>query len=569
MLAIGSVLDGRYEIVGRLGAGGMADVFHARRVLLGDEVAIKVIRATSEDPQVVRDRFLRESRAVARLRHPNIVTILDFDIDQSGRPYLVMEYLNGPNLDQELRVRGRFDVPGFGQVLLPICSALQLAHERGFVHRDLKPGNIVSHRYDSGECVWKIIDFGLVNIADPAETRLTDEHLFMGTAAYAAPEQLSGSAIDRRTDVYSLGVIAYEMLVGERPFRGDTMLTLLDQHLHAAPPDVAPLRPDLPAQIAGGIAKALAKQPDDRWADVAAFARTLAEGLGMGVTRGSPPPTGLLATYDLGAVIGRGRFGSTIHQGTHRALGHPVAIRTFRPSPGMDRDAVRSRFLAEARALQVPHPNIVQVRDFGESGDVLYVVTELFEGCSLGERLAAEGPLPAALLRTFVGQLADAASAVQRHRGAICGAHPDIIRIVRDEDGERVAISSAGICSIRDLLGTLDETALRGRALAGTELPYVAPELLMGRPAVEQSDVFTIGVLAYEMATGLLPFEASSLPELIGVMMVAPPSAAVRRPDLPAAAADVIAGCLAFDPGARHESAAEFLSAWTSAWSGP
>ena len=262
-------------------------------------------------------------------------------------------------------------------------------------------------------------------------------------------------------------------------------------------------------------------------------------------------------------MIGRGRFGSDIHEGHARLLGHPVAIRMFRPSQGVDREAVRTRFLAEARALQTSHPNIVNVRDFGEHGDTLYVVTDLLEGCSLAELLGRDGPFPARRLHAFVGQLADATHAIDRRGGFVSGLHPDIVRVA-DEDGrERVAISSAGIGTVHDLLATLSEAALRGRAIGGTELPYVAPEVLMGRPITVGADVFTIGVLAVPDGDG-----DAAVPGRIA-------SGAHRHHDEPPARAArngatrpargqgrTIDRALSIDPGARFASAADLLAAW-------
>jgi serine/threonine protein kinase len=431
------------------------------------------------------------------------------------------------------------------------------------VHRDLKPANVISQCYETGEVVWKIIDFGLVNVVRPGETRLTEAHQFLGTAAYAAPEQVSGAAVDGRTDLYALGVIAYELLAGVRPFEGDSILALVEQQLHGSARDLAEIRADVPPEVTDAVMRCLAKDPAERWPSASAFARALKGDAAPTVLSQAPPRGGLLATYEIGPVIARGRFGSDIHEGTHRALGHPVAIRTFKPSPGTDRDAVRARFLAEARALQVSHPNIVNVRDYGESGETLYVVTDLLEGCSLAELLRRDGPCSPARLHAFVGQLTDAAGTVHRRGGFVCGLHPDIIRVAEEPGHERVAISSAGIGTVHDLLATLSEAALRGRATAGTELPYVAPEVLMGHPITVASDVFTIGVLAYQMATGALPFQAASLPELIGAMMSrAPVSLESLRPDIRQGKAAAVHRALSIDPAARFSSAPELLGAW-------
>ena len=320
--------------------------------------------------------------------------------------------------------------------------------------------------------------------------------------------------------------MAYEMLSGARPFGGDTLLAIVEQQLRATPPNLGALRPDLPADVSAAVMRCLAKDPSDRWPSASAFARALAADAAPTMLAPAPSGSGLFATYEIGRVIGRGRFGSDIHEGTHRALGHPVAIRTFKPSPGVDCEAVRVRFLSEARALQVSHPNIVNVRDFGESGDA-HVVTDLLQGSSLAELLRYGPSAPGVSTRSSASSptppmpsIGGAASqrTASRYRA---GGRGGRARARRDLIG--------GHRDVHDLLATLGEAALRGGAIAGTELPYVAPELLTGRPTTSAADVFTMGALAFEMATGRLPFEARSLPELIGAMMAAAPSRSSAR----------------------------------------
>lgn len=524
MLAEGTLLDGKYEIRGQLATGGMGEVYLAHRTLLGDDVAVKVIRPTGADPAVWRERFLRESRACAHLRHPHIVTILDFSVDPQGQPYLVMEYLNGPSLYEELKVRDRFDLGTIQHLLATVGSALHLAHSNGIVHRDLKPQNIVSHRFETGEVVHKVIDFGLVTLKSGIEsTRLTLAHEFLGTVAYAAPEQFTDAPPDAKADQYSLGVIVYELLAGVRPIEGDGFMVLVDRHLNAEPRPLGEHRPDLSATVCDAVMRALAKHPDERWPSVLDFARAFDDAEPT-LSRVMPRPvSALLSTFELGPVIAQGRFGSQIHAGTHRALGHPVAIRTFRHAGRPDREAVRARFLREARTLQVPHPNLIQVRDFGEDAEMVYIVTDLLQGCSLLE-LIARGPLSLDRVTAFVGQVLDATEALHRRGGRICGLHPGIIRILEDADRSSVAISSAGVHQIGDVLATLSEEALRAQATDETELLHVAPELLMGKTATERSDIYTIGVLGYQMATGRTPYNASTLPVLLGAMFEGPPA---------------------------------------------
>ena len=212
-------------------------------------------------------------------------------------------------------------------------------------------------------------------------------------------------------------------------------------------------RPDLHPRVCDAVMRAIARQPEDRWPSVIDFARALDDAEPT-VTRARPQAvSALLSTFELGPVIAEGRFGSEIHAGTHRALGHPVAIRTYRHGGRPDREAVRARFLREARTLQVPHPNLIQVRDFGEDAEMVYVVTDLLQGSSLAERIA-KGPLPMAEVTAFLGQVLDATAALHRRGGRISGLHPDIIRIVEDGDRLSVAISSAGVHQIQDVLST-------------------------------------------------------------------------------------------------------------------
>lgn len=274
----------------------------------------------------------------------------------------------------------------------------------------------------------------------------------------------------------------------------------------------------------------------------------------------------VVGNYDLTKVLAIGRLGSIVYAGEHRMLGNPVAVRVYRPTEKDNKEAVRARFLREARALQVMHPNIIHVRDFGETADMMYVVTDLLAGVSLGELVRADGRLPIPKLTQFVRELSEATAAVHVHGGFISGLHPEIIRVVRETGkDERLAISSAGIGGMQDLLSTMNEAALRGQA-APHELSYVAPELLMGNPADQRADVFTIGALMYYMATGRPPYPAESFPQLLGrMLMTKPADVAAERPDLGADAAALIMRCILSDANARFATASDVTAAWLAA----
>jgi serine/threonine protein kinase len=564
VLAAGQVLDGRYEILGLLAEGGMGAVYRARRTLLGDEVAIKIVRG-EDGGEVARERFMRESRACARLRHPNIVTILDFDIDGSGHPFLVMELLSGPSLKEDLALRGPLAVEDLRSIMPGLCAALQFAHGHGIVHRDLKPANIVAHDFAPGARVYKLVDFGLANLRETAsETRLTDPCQFIGTIAYASPEQLSGGVVDLRSDIYSLGAVVFEMLTGRVPYPGSDPMTVLSGHLNAPVPQLSAVVRGLPAWLDVAIGRALAKRPQDRWASVEEFGRALGSGEGerATVTVVSPAASGLLATYELGERIGPGRLGSEVFRGVHRAMQVPVAIRLLRRDGRANWEGIRARFLREAQTLQLAHPSIIQVRDYGEEADLVYLVTDFIPGSSLRELMQARGPLSWEALRPLAAQLAGAAHALHRRKGLLCGLTPDIVRIASDEDGERLMISTAGVWQAQDLLATLQDQTLRGAGLADAELCYVAPELLTGRNADLRSDVFTMGVLLYEMATGQLPYTGASMPELLGAMLAGdPPDPRARQATLPEPVAAALLRALQPSPAGRVGTARAFAEA--------
>ena len=429
MLTTGTLLDGRYEITGQLGAGGMGQVYRAMRPLLGDEVAVKVMRASFDAPGDGRQRFLRESRACASLRHPNIVSILDFNVDPNGQPYLVMELLSGPSLREELEINGPMTPEMTVGILTSVATALQLAHDRGVTHRDLKPANIVAHRYESGERVYKVIDFGLASVANAQDMQLTDPNMFMGTMAYAAPEQLRGGIIDKRTDIYTLGVIAYEMLTGHRPFEADNQASLITRTLNEQPVEPGKRRPGTSKETDAAVMRALSKDAAERWPTVIEFAKAMQASIGARPSLTGPASEDtLLSRFEVGETIGRGRLGSTIHRGRHKALGIPVAIRLLRRSEQPNWDAVRSRFLLEARTLQVPHPNLLHVRDFGEDDRMVYLVTDFIDGPSLRAEMAREKHMPFArvlgLARPDAGRGDGAQRARRLHRRREPGHDP-------------------------------------------------------------------------------------------------------------------------------------------------
>jgi serine/threonine protein kinase len=573
VLSVGDVLDNRYEILSPLAEGGMGAVYRARRRLLGDEVALKIIRPDLTN-STAGERFLRESRVAASLRHPAIVAVYDFDMQPGRDPFLVMELLSGPSLKDEISVRGRFDPADVQRIIPPICSALHLAHGHGIVHRDIKPANIVAHEYPDVGRVYKIVDFGVANLRHSTEettTGITAAHQFVGTVVYAPPEQLTAAGVDARSDVYSLAIVIFEMIAGRVPFESSDPTALVTAHLTTSAPRLRSIRPDVPAWLDAAVAKGLAKRPEERWQTMAELGAALnpadadtSAGAGVHVSARQ----GLGATYEIGESLGRGRLGSEVFRGVHRTLGHPVAVRILQSS-APNWTAARERFLQEARSLQVTHPSVLQVRDYGEEPDCVYLVTDFIEGQSLRDVIRQQGAIPWIRLRPLIAQLLDAARVLHRRKILLCGLNPDIIRIRAAEPGdgdveeaERLMISTGGICQAQDLLATLNERTLRGLALDDIELRYVAPELLTGASMDVRSDVFTIGALIYEMATGRPPYDGASMQELLGRMLAgAPDDPRAVRPEIPEDASSAMLRALAPSPANRFGSVSEFGTA--------
>jgi predicted Ser/Thr protein kinase len=265
----GDLIAGRYELEELVGSGGMSDVFRARDNQLDRRVAIKVLHQRyAGDPEYLQ-RFRTEARAVARLSHPNIVTVIDRG-DDAGRQYIVFEHVDGENL-KELVVRsGRLPVRRAVELALPVADGLAFAHQEGLVHRDVKPQNVLLSR--EGEV--KVTDFGIARSLD-VEHGVTQTGTVLGTGEYLAPEQASGKPVSPATDVYSLGVVLWELLAGEVPFKGDNFVAVALRHVNEPVPHLRDVRPDVSPRLAAAVERALAKDPASRFPSMGALAKEL------------------------------------------------------------------------------------------------------------------------------------------------------------------------------------------------------------------------------------------------------------------------------------------------------
>src|SRR6266516_5533001 len=265
---VGELIAGRYELEELVGSGGMSSVYRAHDRLLERPVALKILHEqfTRDDDYV--ERFRREARAVARLTHPNIVTVIDRG-EQDDRQFIVFEYVDGLNLKELLEQEGTLSPRDAIELVLQVARGLAFAHEQGLVHRDVKLQNVIIDAEGSA----KVTDFGIARSLDVDGMTITGT--IMGTSNYIAPEQARGQAVDEQTDVYSLGCVLYELLAGDVPYEGDNFVAVAMRHVNEPVPSVHEIRPDVPPRLDWAIEQAMAKDPHDRFDSMDDFAAEL------------------------------------------------------------------------------------------------------------------------------------------------------------------------------------------------------------------------------------------------------------------------------------------------------
>ncbi len=280
---LGQTLAEKYLIEELIKRGGMGAVYRGKHVMMDKTVAIKVLRPALAGDDVVVARFSREAKAASRISHPHAVSVTDFGESENGVVFLVMEYLDGRTLKEIIRSEGPLPLDRIREIVRQVSGALDAAHQQGVIHRDLKSDNIMLSQTNGGDWA-KVLDFGIAKIQQPEGVRdndITAANLVIGTPQYMSPEQCSQSGpIDARSDVYSLGVIVFEMLTGRVPFTGDSPTVIMMRQVQDESPSVRDLRPDLPVGVESLVKKALAKQPIDRFQTAGELYEALAAAIG-------------------------------------------------------------------------------------------------------------------------------------------------------------------------------------------------------------------------------------------------------------------------------------------------
>jgi serine/threonine protein kinase len=615
---VGQVLDGHYRLDRLLGAGGMGAVYKAHHTELHRDVAIKILHPDiGADPSISK-RFDREAQSASRLDHPNCVRVTDFGTTDAGVKYLVMELLEGEELAAKL---GKPWAPEAAcAVLEQILAGLEHAHHHGIVHRDLKPENVF---LTGGQQIAKIVDFGIAKLldADGATEVLTRAGMVFGTPRYMSPEQAAGGKIDERSDLYSVGILAYVLLAGQLPFDSDDLAAVLRMQIMAPQP---PLPASVPAPLATWVDWLLEKSRHERpasatvareklaqvraqMADSAKPAQALAPASGPTQAQPSQPAAGLdllgatgfhtamsieapsleprglegplpgkpeamvgyrvADRFRLLSLLGAGGMGA-VFRAEDTQTGTTVAVKILHAALAGD-DEIASRFEREAKtASELEHPNIVPVFFHGTTpgigGNARYLVMPLLEGVELRSLIGA--PMDPARAGGLTLQLLDALAHAHAQAVVHRDLKPENVFVIRDAAGhEQVQLVDFGLAKVAEAGPSYRALTQFGQVF-GTPA-YMSPEQCRGDVVDARTDIYATGIILYELLGGRPPFDSDNPLVLLGMQLHQEPPPLPEQ--VPAALRSLVAGMLIKDREQRVPSAqiaSEALRAALAAW---
>ena len=563
----GMVLGGRYQVLKRLGEGGMGAVYKARDHELDRLVALKVIRPElAGHPDILR-RFKQELILARQVTHKNVVRIFDLG-SADGRKFITMDYIEGRDLKTILTERGKLPPAEVVPIFQQICRGLEAAHVEGVVHRDLKPQNVM---VDEAGRVW-LMDFGLARSMELAG--LTRTGVLMGTPDYMSPEQARALKVDARSDLFSLGIIVYELLIGRLPFEADTLMAKLLQRVQKKAAPVTEIDPTIPASLAAVVSKCLETDVAKRYQSVAEIlddlsgdTKTTSSSSSSGARSNpssAPAAASSISLTDLGpgsqfgpryrieSEIGEGGMGK-VYKAYDSDLDRTVALKLIRPELARDASSLL-RFKQELLlASRISHRNILRIHDLGDVGGVKFISMAYIQGMDLHELIAKMGKLQTERVVAIAKQLA----------GALEAAHAEGV-VHRDLKPRNVLITVDDHACVSDfgLAKSLDSevTAMtRAGEVLGTPR-YMSPEQAESKAADHRSDLYSLGVILYEMATGEVPFTGeSSLQVMFQHVQQPPKDPRLLNPETPEYLASIILKCLEKDPALRYQNATELL----------
>ena len=532
---------GHYELIERIGKGGMGVVYRARDTQLHRDVALKMLLTDTAEVEEARERFRREARAAADLRHPNIIQVYDFG-EENGRAFFVMELLSGESLAAELKRDVPLPLERALEIMIEVCAGLAFAHAKSIVHRDLKPGNL----FVTADGPVKILDFGLARIAF---SKLTRSGLVFGTPDYMSPEQVLGKVADHRSDIFSAGAVFYQLVSGRKPFAAGSLPLVMRKVLEEAPPPLT----GVPPTLVRVIAKALQKEPAVRYQSVDAMLADLRR-IDPAESAESEPTVlvtaRMIGRYRVLERVGQGGMG-VVYRAHDPVLDRDVAIKSIL-SDFTEEEGAGAQFEREARAAaRLQHPNIITIYELGEAEGSPYIVMEFLGGTDLDGLMHRSPPLGLADRVRLVIQLCAGLSFAHTQGVIHRDIKPSNVRVL--DDGT-VKLLDFGIAKRAGSDSSFGD-------LAGS-VAYMSPEQLGGEAVDVRTDVFAVGALMYELFGGGPPFTGDT-PAAVAyqVLHAEPAPLRARVPDVPEALEQIVVRALQKRPDARYAGAAELLAA--------
>lgn len=511
----GRVIASRYQLGHRLGEGGMGEVYAGTDLEKNEVVAVKLVKGGIPSSHATRSsqRLDMEARAMASLHHPGIAKVLDSGRDGQDACFLVMERLRGPAFDLVCRAPS-VTLEARLRWIEEICEIVSEFHGHGIAHRDLKPSNIMLHQTGDEEYQVKILDFGLAKIVQRGMEGMTRTGEILGTYAYMSPEQIRGDKeVGVASDVYSLGVIIFELLAGERPFQGASGIELMRQHQLKPAPYLSRFVPEISLNLERVVQRCLSKVVKYRYSSASELVVALNASPGLAHGDGdqdrgksqridvSRSWVGKLLNdrFEIEAWLAYGRLGSNVYRAKDLRTDGAVAIRLWdiRQGCGLDRPDIAHTLLElvrrETKTLQVRNPGLISIYDLDFTDESVYVVTELVGGESLSEYLRKHRPLSRPEAVKLVQGAAESVGLLHQSGIVTGGMSLDTIRVVTSPVGQSLLLLSPfGV-------GKLNEIAELVWQESSEHESYVAPEQYSGIAYDKRSDVYVLGKIFLEM----------------------------------------------------------------------
>ena len=553
----GAVLAGRYEILQMLGEGGMGTVYKAKDRELDRLVALKVIRAEyANHPETIR-RFKQELILARQITHRNVIRIFDLGI-ADGVKFITMDFVEGRDLSKILSDNGKFRITEGCEIVRQICSGLEAAHNEGVVHRDLKPQNIM---LDAQGRVF-LMDFGLARSMELVG--MTRTGALIGTPTYMSPEQARGEKADVRTDIFAFGVIFYELLTGKRPYKDEPMMATLVRRTKELATPPSQVDASIPQSISDIVMKCLQIKTDLRYQTAEEILRDLnlvlpapssgsQSASGIGAPQAFSSGSFFGPRYRIESLLGEGGMGK-VYKAEDGELRRTVALKMVRPELASDpssMDRLKQEILLASR---VSHKNILRIHDLGDVGGLKFISMAYVDGKDLHQIIAAEGKLEIPRAIRITRQLCLALEA----------AHAEGV-IHRDLKPQNVLVDQEGQVYVSDfgLAKTLEVHASMMTAtgeVSGTPR-YMSPEQVEANPVDHRSDLYSLGLILYEMVTADLPFASDSVMQAMYQRVTqSPKNPKAVNPELPDFLVNIIMRCLEKDPAQRYQHARDILT---------